>query len=67
MLNNPRNLIIIGAVLLVVGWIVPLLMVLQMITTTFLLGFVSYGATVVGLALGLIGIFTHFGTPGARR
>lgn len=66
MLNNPRNLIIIGAVLLVVGWIVPLLMVLQMITTTFLLGFVSYGATVVGLALGLIGIFLRFGHPGRR-
>ena len=67
MLNEPRRLIVIGAVLLLIGWIVPLLIVLQMIAPTFLLGFMSYGASVVGLALGLIGIFTHFGTPGARR
>lgn len=64
MLNKPRNLIVVGAVLLVIGWIVPLLMVLQFVTSTFLLGFLSYGASVVGLAVGLIGIFTRFGRPG---
>lgn len=60
MLNEPRKLIWIGFVLLVFAWIAPLLMVLQIIAPTFLLGFVSYGANVLGLAVGLLGIFTHF-------
>ena len=66
MLNKPRNLIVAWSVLLLVGLIVPLLIVPQMMTPTFLLGFMSYGASVVGLALGLIGIFTHFGRPGGH-
>ena len=60
MLNEPRKLIWIGFVLLLFAWGVPLLMVLQIIAPTFLLGFVSYGANVLGLTVGLLGIFAHF-------
>lgn len=64
MLNEPRKLIYIGFVLLLFGWVAPLLMVLQFIAPTFWLGFISYGANVLGLVLGLIGIFAHFRPPG---
>lgn len=66
MLNEPRKLIFIGAVLLTIGWTVPMLMVLKIITPTFLLGFLSYAASLAGLVMGLIGIFTHF-RPERRR
>lgn len=60
MLNEPRKLIYVGFLLLLFGWIAPLFMALQVIEPTFLLGFVSYGANVAGLVLGLLGIFLHF-------
>ncbi|MFS8627878.1 MAG: hypothetical protein FWJ73_00800 [Limnochordales bacterium] len=63
MLNEPRKLIYIGFALLLFAWIAPMLMVLDIIAPTFWLGFLSYGANVLGLALGLIGIFLHFRAP----
>ncbi len=42
-----------GGVLL--GVALPLLMVLDVIQPTFLLGFISFGASVGGLMLGIIG------------
>ncbi|MGD8813463.1 MAG: hypothetical protein PVI78_03205 [Anaerolineales bacterium] len=47
--------ILIGFVLVLIGFVVPLLMVIRVIQPGFLLGFVSYGASVVGLLLGLFG------------
>lgn len=64
-MNNPRRLIVIGGVLLLVGWIVPLLMVLRVIQESFLLAFVGYAASVAGLVTGLIGVYTYF--PFRRR
>lgn len=52
---SPRNLILIGFVLVLFGFVVPFLMVLQVLKSTFLLSFVSYGASMVGLMLGMIG------------
>jgi mannose/fructose/N-acetylgalactosamine-specific phosphotransferase system component IIC len=47
--------IIIGFCLVMIGWVIPLLMVMQYIKPTFLLCFISYAASLSGLALGFIG------------
>lgn len=51
---NARLLIIIGFILVVLGFVLPVLMVMQIIESTFFLNFFSYGASVVGLALGIM-------------
>jgi len=57
--NEPLVYMIVGGVLLVVGVVVPFLMVIQVLSSSFLLNFVSVGASVAGLALGLIGVFSY--------
>lgn len=52
---HPRNLALIGFVLVLLGFVVPFLIVLQVLPSTFLLNFLSYGASIVGLFLGMIG------------
>lgn len=52
----PWKAIAAGLVLLVLGVIVPLLMVLGIIGLGFTLGFLSYGASVLGLFIGLMGL-----------
>jgi len=53
--NKFPNLILIGFFLVLIGVILPLLMVVQIIKSTFFLNFFSYGASVLGLFLGIIG------------
>jgi hypothetical protein len=48
-------LILIGFVMVLLGAILPFLMVMRIITSTFFLNFFSYGMSVLGLFLGLIG------------
>jgi len=52
---SPLKLILIGFVLAVAGVVLPFLMVLHIIESTFFLNFFSYGASLVGIFLGLIG------------
>ncbi|HHS97839.1 MAG TPA: hypothetical protein ENK08_08070 [Chloroflexi bacterium] len=44
-----------ATVLLVAGVVLPLLMVLHVVETSYFLGFLSYGATVSGAFLGYLG------------
>jgi hypothetical protein len=53
---SPTQMMIIGFVLLVIGFILPFVMVLRIIEPTLLLGFVSYLASFLGLVIGLIGV-----------
>jgi hypothetical protein len=53
---NPKYFITIGLVLLVTGVVLPILMVMQILESTFFLNFFSYIASVLGLMLGVIGI-----------
>ena len=53
------KIIAIGFVLVLLGVILPFLMVLRTIQPSFLLGFLSFAASVVGLVLGLIGAALH--------
>ena len=55
---------IIGSVLLVIGFILPFLMVLRIVEPTLLLGFISYLSSFLGMVFGIIGI-VMFG--GSRR
>jgi hypothetical protein len=53
--NRPFQLIFLGFVLLLLGVILPLLMVMHVIPSTFFLNFFSYTASLVGLILGIYG------------
>lgn len=54
-LKHPRRLIWLGFVLLLLGFVLPVLMVADIITTTLWLSIFSHGASVSGLILGLLG------------
>jgi hypothetical protein len=55
MFNRPIVLIIIGFVLVMLGWIFPFLMVMHVISSTFFLNFFSYAISLMGLILGISG------------
>jgi hypothetical protein len=52
---RPWKIIGIGFVLVLLGLLVPLLMVARIIQANFVLAFLSHGASVAGLMLGLVG------------
>jgi len=54
-LTHPKRLIAIGFVLVLLGFVIPFLMVLEIIVSTFVLNFLSYGASISGLLLGILG------------
>ena len=51
----PWGLILIGFLLASTGMILPFLMVIHLIPSTFFLNFFSYGASLTGVFLGIIG------------
>ena len=55
MFTRPLQLIILGFVLVMLGWILPFLMVMHFIQSTFFLNFFSYGVSLIGLILGISG------------
>lgn len=55
---SPLNMIFLGAALLMLGVLLPLLMVIKILPSTFWLNFLSYTASVVGMFVGLIGALT---------
>ena len=52
---SPLKMILIGFALVVLGAVLPFLMVLHILKSTFFLNYFSYGASLVGLFLGVIG------------
>jgi len=59
---NPVEMIAISIVLLLLGVVLPFLMVMQVLKSTFFLNFFSYGASVIGLFLGTYGVFGYIKT-----
>ena len=55
MMNSPRFLLSLGVTLMLLGIILPFLMVIHLLESTFFLNFFSWGASVAGMALGTIG------------
>lgn len=56
---SPKTLMIVGFFLVLAGAVLPWLMVLQVLKSTFFLNFFSYFGTVAGLFLGMIGAATY--------
>jgi hypothetical protein len=54
-MNSPRFLLSFGVLLMLLGVVLPFLMVIRILESTFFLNFVSWGASVAGLAFGTIG------------
>ena len=53
--KDPRLIFVIGFVLVLLGAVLPWLMVLHIVKSTFFLNFLAAGASVAGLVLGVIG------------
>lgn len=63
-----NRFIIIGFFLVLLGAVLPFLILLQLLPSTFFLNFLAYGASIVGIFLGVIGVATYVGkTRGSRR
>jgi hypothetical protein len=54
-MTNPRFLFSLGLILMLLGIILPFLMVIHALESTFFLNFFSWGASVAGLSFGTIG------------
>jgi hypothetical protein len=52
---HPKYILLLGFGLVLLGFILPFLMMLQVIQSTFFLNFLSFIASVLGLFLGFIG------------
>lgn len=55
-MRSPRFFLGLGLFLMLLGVILPFLMVIKVLESTFLLNFVSWAGSVIGLALGMIGV-----------
>jgi len=53
---NPRALLFLALGLLLFGWLMPFLMVLHLVESTFFLNFLSWGASVSGFYLGIVAV-----------
>lgn len=53
-----------GGVLLLLGALLPFLMVIHLLQSSFALNFLAYSASIVGMALGLAGIVRQRGIRG---
>jgi hypothetical protein len=53
---TPKRMIWLGALLMVMGVVLPFLMVIKILESTFFLNFFSYGASVAGMAIATIGL-----------
>jgi hypothetical protein len=55
-MKSPRFLLTLGLILMLLGIVLPFLMVIRVIESTFFMNFFAWGASVAGLALGMIGV-----------
>jgi hypothetical protein len=58
-MTSPRLLLSLGLFLMLLGIVLPFLMVIKVLESTFFLNFFSWGASVTGLAFGTIGFATY--------
>jgi len=55
MLHRPKLLLLIGFILVLMGFVFPFLMVMGFLESTLFLNFFSFTASMAGLMLGMIG------------
>lgn len=56
MLKSPRFMVGLGLILMLLGIILPFLILIKVLESTFFLNFFAYGASVGGLFMGVIGV-----------
>jgi len=56
--TDPKILLWVGGAMLVLGFVLPLLMTSQVISSTWFLNFLSFGFQLVGMVLTTFGIFS---------
>ena len=54
-MSRPVMMMLGGFLLLLVGWILPLLMLMHEVPSTFFLNFFAYTVSLIGLMLGITG------------
>jgi membrane associated rhomboid family serine protease len=64
---SPGKIILIGFVLVLLGVILPFLMVIHVLPSTFFLNFFSFAASVFGLMLGMYGAATYVRNQRRKR
>lgn len=57
---KPKQFLIYGFLLVTYGMVIPWLMVLGVIKSTFFLAFTSYAASFVGVIFGVVGVVTYY-------
>ena len=57
-MNSPRFMVSLGISLMLLGIILPFLILIHVLESTFFLNFFSWGASVSGLFIGVIGVAT---------
>lgn len=58
---SPVMMIVIAFLLMLAGVVLPLLMVIHVVESTFFLNFISYTISLIGLLLGTIGVALYAG------
>jgi len=56
---QPWKMIVVGVCMMLVSIALPLLMILQLLQSTFFLNFLAYGLSVGGLFIGFIGMVSY--------
>ncbi len=56
-----NRLIVVGFILVLAGAVLPFLIVMRILPSTFLLNLLAYGASTIGIFLGIIGVAMHVG------
>lgn len=66
---DPRLVILLGFLLVVAGFVLPFLMVMRVVPPNWILSFLSYGASITGVILGLVGaaLWTRIDMAQRRR
>jgi cell division protein FtsW (lipid II flippase) len=62
-----NRLIAVGMVLVIIGAVLPFLIVLRYVPSTFTLNFLAYGTSTVGIFLAVIGVAMHVGDVRKRN
>ena len=59
LLEYPKRLFVIATLLMIFGVVMPFLMVLKVVESTFFLNFLSYGSQVLGFFLGIASVAAY--------
>lgn len=58
-IKSPLGMIVIGFLLLVLGFVLPFLMMARILESTLLLNFIAHLVSIFGLVLGLVGASSY--------